>query len=227
MQQSHKIHTAERRSPTLGRLLCFYKPEGQENFKKQLPEPRFPCWDLWIVVTLLNEFNGDWNSMLDHFRAERKSLYHSDVVEGLLNYIRTLHQTLAQAGLTAEDLVAGADPEFLKKQKRKILEIGISGASGVRERSRAHYACRGRTGALGVGQTRSLATRGAASRRWGGVNGNVWIVHRLFSRRFDAVRRKYVVVVIVSDVVPGDRHWIITAYIARRLVKGEIEWQRD
>lgn len=51
---------------------------------------------------------------------------------------------------------------------------------------------------------------------------------RLFSRWFDAVRGgKYVVVVVVSDAIPGGRHWIITAYIARRLAKGEIEWKRD
>ena len=51
---------------------------------------------------------------------------------------------------------------------------------------------------------------------------------RLFSRWFDSVRRgKYVVVVVVSDAAPDGRHWIITAYLARKLAGGEIEWQRD
>jgi hypothetical protein len=51
---------------------------------------------------------------------------------------------------------------------------------------------------------------------------------RLFSRWFDAVRGgKYVVVVVVSDAAPAGRHWIITAYIARRLSTGEVEWTRD
>jgi len=51
---------------------------------------------------------------------------------------------------------------------------------------------------------------------------------RLFSRLFDSVRGgKHVVVVVVSESVPGARHWIITAYIARRLAQGEIEWKRD
>jgi hypothetical protein len=45
---------------------------------------------------------------------------------------------------------------------------------------------------------------------------------------FDSVRGgKHVVVVVVSESVPGARHWIITAYIARRLAQGEIEWKRD
>jgi hypothetical protein len=51
---------------------------------------------------------------------------------------------------------------------------------------------------------------------------------RLFSRWFESVRGgKHVVVVVVSESAPGGRHWIITAYVARRLAEGEIEWKRD
>ena len=51
---------------------------------------------------------------------------------------------------------------------------------------------------------------------------------RLFSRWFEDVRRgKYVVVVVVSEAAPVERHWIITAYITRRLASGEVEWQRN
>ena len=51
---------------------------------------------------------------------------------------------------------------------------------------------------------------------------------RLFSRRFDHIRGgKHVVVVVVSDPAPGRRHWIVTAYFARRLAEGETEWQRN
>jgi hypothetical protein len=51
---------------------------------------------------------------------------------------------------------------------------------------------------------------------------------RLFTRWFESVRGgKYVVVVVVSESAPSGRHWIITAYIARKLAKGEIEWKRD
>jgi hypothetical protein len=51
---------------------------------------------------------------------------------------------------------------------------------------------------------------------------------RLYSRWFEAVNGgKYVVVVVVSQSGPDRRHWIITAYIARKLVEGEIEWKRD
>ncbi|MBN1955164.1 MAG: hypothetical protein JW900_08960 [Anaerolineae bacterium] len=50
---------------------------------------------------------------------------------------------------------------------------------------------------------------------------------RLFTRWFDTVRDgKYVVVVVVSDAAP-ERHWIITAYMARRLAEGEIEWKHE
>ena len=50
---------------------------------------------------------------------------------------------------------------------------------------------------------------------------------RLFSRWFESVRGgKHVVVVVVSGLDPGARHWIITAYLARRLAGGEVEWKR-
>lgn len=51
---------------------------------------------------------------------------------------------------------------------------------------------------------------------------------RLFSRWYSDVRRgKHVVVVVVSEQDFHQRHWIITAYIARTLVEGEIEWNGD
>jgi hypothetical protein len=52
---------------------------------------------------------------------------------------------------------------------------------------------------------------------------------RLFTKWFENVRGgKYMVIVVVSDITAkGDRHWIITAYIARKITEGEIEWKED
>ena len=52
---------------------------------------------------------------------------------------------------------------------------------------------------------------------------------RLFNRWFETVRDgKYVVVIVVSDAEPSERHWIIIAYMARKLSKGrEVEWKRS
>jgi hypothetical protein len=51
---------------------------------------------------------------------------------------------------------------------------------------------------------------------------------RSFSRWFDNLRGgKHVVVVVVGDTSRSSRHWIITAYIARRLAEEDIEWQRN
>jgi hypothetical protein len=51
---------------------------------------------------------------------------------------------------------------------------------------------------------------------------------RLFSRRFDHIRRgQHVVVVVVSEPGPDRRNWIVTAYFARRLAEGEPEWLRN
>ena len=51
---------------------------------------------------------------------------------------------------------------------------------------------------------------------------------RIFYRWFDDVRQgKYVVVVVVSEAAPTERNWIITAYVTRHLMNGEIEWQKN
>lgn len=50
---------------------------------------------------------------------------------------------------------------------------------------------------------------------------------RLFSRWYTDVKRgKHVVVVVVSDPGANHRHWIITAYLTRKLAEGEVEWSR-
>jgi len=38
---------------------------------------------------------------------------------------------------------------------------------------------------------------------------------------------KHVVVVVVSDAAVEQRHWIVTAYMARKLAEGEIEWKKN
>lgn len=51
---------------------------------------------------------------------------------------------------------------------------------------------------------------------------------RLFSRCYTDLRRgKHVVVVVVSEPEPRQRHWIITAYITEKLADGDIEWKRS
>ena len=51
---------------------------------------------------------------------------------------------------------------------------------------------------------------------------------RLFVRWCESVKGgKFVVIAVVSDPPPQARHWIVTAYIARKLVQGAIEWKRS
>nr|VFK66061.1 MAG: hypothetical protein BECKUNK1418G_GA0071005_10787 [Candidatus Kentron sp. UNK]VFK69397.1 MAG: hypothetical protein BECKUNK1418H_GA0071006_101322 [Candidatus Kentron sp. UNK] len=50
---------------------------------------------------------------------------------------------------------------------------------------------------------------------------------KLFSRWYTDLRKgKHVVVVVVSETAPR-RHWIITAYISRKLAGGEVEWTKN
>jgi hypothetical protein len=51
---------------------------------------------------------------------------------------------------------------------------------------------------------------------------------RTFSRWFsDLDNGKHVVVVIILGGDPGGRNWVVTAYVARRLAGGDIEWIRS
>ena len=51
---------------------------------------------------------------------------------------------------------------------------------------------------------------------------------RLFSRWYtDSRRGKHVVVVVISEQEPTERHWIITAYITGKLAGGKVEWMRN
>jgi hypothetical protein len=51
---------------------------------------------------------------------------------------------------------------------------------------------------------------------------------RLFARWFDDIRDgKYVVAVVIADPPPSGRVWVVTAYNARRLSGGTIEWTRN
>ena len=50
---------------------------------------------------------------------------------------------------------------------------------------------------------------------------------RMFSRWFPSVRGgKHVVLIVVSDPIGIRRHWIITAYLTRKLTGGITEWTR-
>jgi hypothetical protein len=50
---------------------------------------------------------------------------------------------------------------------------------------------------------------------------------RLFSKWFDNIRGgKYIIVVVISEDWPVNRHWIVTAYMTRRLSGGTVAWQK-
>jgi hypothetical protein len=50
---------------------------------------------------------------------------------------------------------------------------------------------------------------------------------RLFSRWYSDMRRGRHVVVVIEHAAAVNRYWVVTAYIARRLAAGEIEWRRS
>jgi hypothetical protein len=51
---------------------------------------------------------------------------------------------------------------------------------------------------------------------------------RVFSKWYDALRGgKFVVVVVVTEAGLAGRNWIVTAYIAGKLVGGNVEWKQS
>jgi hypothetical protein len=51
---------------------------------------------------------------------------------------------------------------------------------------------------------------------------------RIFSRWFDdLLGGKHIAVVVLCSSVSGGRNWIVTAYIARSLAEGGVEWKRS
>lgn len=71
-----------------------------------------------------------------------------------------------------------------------------------------------------IGETLAAPEQVRRSARFGNA--------RLFSRWYTDVKSgKHVVVVVVSDPDVLNRHWIVTAYVARKLAEGEVEWKRS
>ncbi|MBF0548519.1 MAG: hypothetical protein HQM08_29070 [Candidatus Riflebacteria bacterium] len=51
---------------------------------------------------------------------------------------------------------------------------------------------------------------------------------KLFTRWFsDLMGGKYVVAVVVTNSGIPKQHWVVTAYVARKLAEGEIEWKKN
>jgi hypothetical protein len=51
---------------------------------------------------------------------------------------------------------------------------------------------------------------------------------RMFSKWYNDVKGgKHVVVVVMSSAGTAARSWVITAYLARRLAGGAVEWKKD
>ncbi|MDY7008993.1 MAG: hypothetical protein SWX82_35085 [Cyanobacteriota bacterium] len=50
----------------------------------------------------------------------------------------------------------------------------------------------------------------------------------LLSRWYPNIRKgRYIVVIVVTDTVPEERNWIVTAYLTTKITQGEIIWTRN
>ena len=77
-------------------------------------------WDLWISIILVNEFDSDWDKMIDYFRSKKKGYsFQRDEAEALINHLHMLRQMFVQSELCVDNILAESDVSFLKKQKIK------------------------------------------------------------------------------------------------------------
>lgn len=78
-------------------------------------------WDLWFAIVVVTDFGGDWDRLAGHLRQQGKSdySYRRYAVEGLLCHLVHLRQALTEAGLTPQDVIAGTDPDLVKRQKAR------------------------------------------------------------------------------------------------------------
>jgi hypothetical protein len=75
-------------------------------------------WDLWFLVVLLNEFGGDWQKMITHFRENVTNIYIRHNTEAKLSHLRHLQETMQQAGLDPISVLGPEAMALLKKEKR-------------------------------------------------------------------------------------------------------------
>ncbi|MBE2202522.1 MAG: hypothetical protein IAE79_28180 [Anaerolinea sp.] len=73
-------------------------------------------WDLWFLVVLLNEFDGDWQKMINHLRHH---ISNHDTIEAQLSHLRHLQETMQQAGLDPISVLGPEAMALLKKEKRQ------------------------------------------------------------------------------------------------------------
>ncbi|MFO7684280.1 MAG: hypothetical protein R6X34_29975 [Chloroflexota bacterium] len=75
-------------------------------------------WDLWFLVVLLNEFDGDWQKMINYLRHNTQSTYSRGSVEAKLSHLRHLQETIQQAVLDPISVLGPEAMALLKKEKR-------------------------------------------------------------------------------------------------------------
>ncbi|NES00966.1 MAG: hypothetical protein F6J86_45605 [Symploca sp. SIO1B1] len=50
----------------------------------------------------------------------------------------------------------------------------------------------------------------------------------MFSLWYPTIRKgRYIVVAVVTDTIPQQRNWIVTAYMARKVTQGEVIWKQN
>jgi hypothetical protein len=115
-------------------------PRGNDLFRQiQLPDSQavwdVTYWDLWYLIILLTEYEGDWQAMIDQFRPGHVIGYARETTEAKFSHLTHLHQKLTQAGLTPEGVLGSDVAALLKREKRRAINNVLKKSPPDREKS--------------------------------------------------------------------------------------------
>lgn len=110
------------------RLTTPHSPhQGNDPFRKislagQRRKLLITYWDVWFLLVLQADFDGDWGALTGQLRGERQGaglFSRRETAEALLSHLRVLQRTLTEAALTPEAVLGPAGPTLLKTERRR------------------------------------------------------------------------------------------------------------
>jgi len=92
-------------------------------------------WDMWFLVVLINEFNGDWEELSSSFHQRLKRPSSRDNAESKLSHLLHLKKTMEHADINPIVVLGEGSEALLKKEKRAAINKIIKQVPREKEKS--------------------------------------------------------------------------------------------
>jgi hypothetical protein len=115
-------------------------PRGNDRFRQvPLPDSQevwdVSYWDVWFLIVLLTDYEGDWQRMIAQFRPGHAVGFARETAEAKLSHLTHLQEMLAQAGLTPEAVLGPDAAALLKSERRRAVANVVKKSPPDREKS--------------------------------------------------------------------------------------------